>query len=508
MDESATDGVWARPEWAVLLIAVAVAPALLCGPLFIDDAYITFRYAENLAAGRGFVYNREPVLGVTAPLYCLMLAALKANGVPVTRAAFALGVLFGAVTSLLLWRLGVAAGRSLAGLLAALFLALFPLWWYACTMGMETPLACTLILTALLAHLTTRATLAGLACAFLMMTRPDTASLPALLFLDLLLRDRRRALRFAVAGVLGALPWLGFATVVFGSPVPASLPAKRLIHHVAFQTVLVDYLSWFTAFKSPWGVVLLLPFWTIGAAVVFRLRRELAVLVLWPLVNIVCVSFTEIGPGFWYGVEYWPVYFLVAFDGLATVAGWTARRTRLAWALVLVPGVILGVHQASTISAAWRPGGLGIIVTKERAYLEMADCIRDRARALGLAPEETRIYAGEVGAIAYGLLDHEVIDSSGINSPEQLADRQRHRELLRRRFPEAKPPDLHHAVRQLVLRMVDRAEPHFIASDVRYMALRQLMKDRDFMRRYRRLRSWDLGVLGQLVVLERIAMRP
>jgi hypothetical protein len=34
----------------------------------VDDAFITFRYAENLAAGNGFVYNLgEKVLGTTTP---------------------------------------------------------------------------------------------------------------------------------------------------------------------------------------------------------------------------------------------------------------------------------------------------------------------------------------------------------------------------------------------------------------------------------------------------------
>src|SRR3972149_2161670 len=42
-----------------------------------DDAYITFRYAENIANGNGFVYNiGEPFLGTTTPGYALLLAAL------------------------------------------------------------------------------------------------------------------------------------------------------------------------------------------------------------------------------------------------------------------------------------------------------------------------------------------------------------------------------------------------------------------------------------------------
>jgi len=55
---------------ALVLIGVALAVRLLAGPRTIDDAYITFRYARNLADGLGFVYNPgQQVLGTTTPLY-------------------------------------------------------------------------------------------------------------------------------------------------------------------------------------------------------------------------------------------------------------------------------------------------------------------------------------------------------------------------------------------------------------------------------------------------------
>src|SRR5215210_5968342 len=47
-------------------------------PNTVDDAYITFRYARNLATGVGFVYNAgERVLGTTTPAYAMLLAALS-----------------------------------------------------------------------------------------------------------------------------------------------------------------------------------------------------------------------------------------------------------------------------------------------------------------------------------------------------------------------------------------------------------------------------------------------
>ena len=49
------------------------------GNLAQDDAFITFRYAKNIASGEGFIYNPgEWVLGTSTPLYTLVLAAASA----------------------------------------------------------------------------------------------------------------------------------------------------------------------------------------------------------------------------------------------------------------------------------------------------------------------------------------------------------------------------------------------------------------------------------------------
>jgi hypothetical protein len=65
-------GNWSLP--AVLALA-AFSVRLLPGLRIVDDAYITYRYALNIAHGHGFVYNPgEFVLGTTTPLYTLLLA--------------------------------------------------------------------------------------------------------------------------------------------------------------------------------------------------------------------------------------------------------------------------------------------------------------------------------------------------------------------------------------------------------------------------------------------------
>ena len=94
-----------------LLVIVALAARLIPGPRTIDDAFITFRYARNLLAGNGFVYNPgERVLGTTTPLYTLLMAGLAAftggTQAPFPTLALLVNALADAGTCLLLWQLG------------------------------------------------------------------------------------------------------------------------------------------------------------------------------------------------------------------------------------------------------------------------------------------------------------------------------------------------------------------------------------------------------------------
>ncbi len=67
-----------RYGFGVLVVALIFSVQVLPGPRSFDDAYITFRYARNLADGAGFVYNPgQPVMGTSTPLYTLWLAMLS-----------------------------------------------------------------------------------------------------------------------------------------------------------------------------------------------------------------------------------------------------------------------------------------------------------------------------------------------------------------------------------------------------------------------------------------------
>jgi hypothetical protein len=129
----------------VLIVILALTARLIPGVRTIDDSYITFRYARNLLAGEGFVYNPgEAILGTTTPLYALLMTGLGAltGGVdaPFPQLALGINALADAATVWLLWALGRKLKARWAGTAAALVWAVAP---YSVTFaigGLETSL--------------------------------------------------------------------------------------------------------------------------------------------------------------------------------------------------------------------------------------------------------------------------------------------------------------------------------------------------------------------------------
>jgi hypothetical protein len=118
--------VASRGQIAVLVCAAALLlglHALAFSDYVVDDAYISFRYAQNLIAGHGLVFNPgERVEGYTNFLWTLALAAAMALGGDPRATAQALGMAAAIATVIATARLS----RQLAPLRGWRYLALSP----------------------------------------------------------------------------------------------------------------------------------------------------------------------------------------------------------------------------------------------------------------------------------------------------------------------------------------------------------------------------------------------
>ncbi len=407
---------------------VALAVRLITGPHPIDDAYITFRYARNLADGLGLVYNPgEWVLGTTAPLWAAILAAGYRLGLTdLPWLATVISGLCDAGTAALLVVFARRIGwPPLGAALAGLAWALNPMSIGFATGGMETSLfvlvsLTTLWLAASRRYLPVAAALAAVAT----LVRPEGALLAAVVIAWTFVVQRRELVRTLVAA--GApIAAVGLALFArYGSPLPHSMAAKQVAYlpawpfeNAAALLIHAGLPGWSTYLLAavPSGTGLLLAACGLVTLVVlarrglFRLQRDavpwqpFAAFAALYVAFYVMVGFRGVRLFPWYLVPVAPFYLLAAAAGLARIRG--AAPAWLALALV--------VWQLPAID--WRapllPAGLDL--AREQLYLSVGQ---------GLAaslPADAVVAAPEIGALGYAS-NLRVLDTVGLVSPAAL----------------------------------------------------------------------------------------
>jgi arabinofuranosyltransferase len=250
MTGTASRGGLVLPAALLLLLAGCLLQILagysdpsLCGHAWgTDDAYISYRYARNLAAGEGLVFNPgapgERVEGFSNLLYVLLLTPAAAVVSPDRLYAVSAGLnlLLALAALIVLHRF---ARRRLgpfeAGAVTVL-LALCPSLWVAVASGLETPLVLLIQLgTWVLAERLVeeedepRRLMAGLAglAALAVLARADGFITPALAVGFLVLRGRwRTALAVAAAALATFGAVVLFRLSYYGWPLPNTYYAK------------------------------------------------------------------------------------------------------------------------------------------------------------------------------------------------------------------------------------------------------------------------------------------
>ena len=235
--------------WLGLLLVLAAAVRVYVeqstGFQF-DDAWITYRYAENLAAGNGFVYNPgEYVEGSTAPLLVVLLSLPAGRESRSYRLADPFDTCERHAALPDLETLPSRMGR-LGALLAVAMLGFSPSLIVASASGMETTLFIAFLLSATVAYCNNRPFLLGSAIAALVLTRIDGLILvPSLVAAEwwVWCRGDRRPVRIALlwramaTALVLLLPWMAVALSYFGDVVPNSIWAKVALYRQAEMDV-------------------------------------------------------------------------------------------------------------------------------------------------------------------------------------------------------------------------------------------------------------------------------
>ncbi|MCP4544287.1 MAG: hypothetical protein GY832_44820 [Chloroflexi bacterium] len=205
--------------WIVLLI-VPLVIGLGWGTVFDDSAYITLRYARNLAAGRELIHNltvEEQTLP-GAPLYVLALSLLAQLGVPLLWAALVLSALGWGAAAIAMYCAGQVMDRPVTAVVSAALMAFCPI--VVSTLGTEALWAMALAWAAIAASFKKRWNVqAGLlALALCVHLGPSTVALAILLLVAQWIERRRFPFWIGLVLIVSVLGW-GVITVVYRVPV-------------------------------------------------------------------------------------------------------------------------------------------------------------------------------------------------------------------------------------------------------------------------------------------------
>jgi arabinofuranosyltransferase len=436
-----------RTAWmaAVVIAAIALATRLVAGPRTIDDAYITFRYARNLAEGLGLVYNPgQQVLGTTTPLYAGLMSlawALGLRDLPVV--ALVVNALADALTAVVLYRLAlrletgwvVAVGLGLAW-------AVSPMSVTFAIGGMETSVVILFLVASLAAYVAGRSRLSSALMALAVLTRPDALIAAGLLFVDmglrpLLARDggplvaRLRRLPWAEALIFCGLllPWVLVATAYYGSPLPQSVAAKVRAYQLSPFAALIRLLQHFSTpffehevFGRFWpavGLPLYLVLYLVGGLAMVRRANRSLPMIPYPLLYVAVFSAANPLIFRWYLAPPLPFYFLGILVGVSVILADLARRLKRervgTWAtsLVVVVWLVFSLN-AYTLHPDHGPDR----PAPEMAWFKLELLYRQAAKLIkpDLQPGDV-IAAADIGTVGW-FSEAPILDTLGLISPE------------------------------------------------------------------------------------------
>jgi hypothetical protein len=381
-----------------------------------DDAYISFRYSANWAAGNGLVFNPgEYVMGYSNFLWVVLIGVAEWLGIPAPTAAPVLGIALGwALLVLVYLQLHVAFG-SAAALSGGLLLATsgtFALWLGG---GLEGPLFGLLLTASVVLALRLDASRAdhrrfgvlGLLLGLAAITRPEGVFYGLGLGFVLWLRrpDRARATRVALAlavclAIFGA--FTGWAAVYYGDPLPNPYYTK---YHPLSWDVLVrgGQISWW--FVAAYGGMPLVV--VVAWAALCGRRWDSAGWLPLAISGAFVAFFIRVGGDgqAYYRMWFWvlPMLALLLGETVAGLAGSPQRALRL-WAAGLVAMVAFANLQHS-------------VTGDELARVRYDEVLtQDVVQIAGELAEQypgARVAANNVGVLTY-VSRLEVIDMLGL----------------------------------------------------------------------------------------------
>jgi len=394
---------------AAIFLAAAVIPHLGHS---LDDAFITYRYARNLAEGQGLVYNPgEHHLGTTSPGWAMVLAfmglIIGVDSIPVISGFLSALAL---VASLILLSRRLDSGRWLLVFGLSLVLSASCRWFIE-VLGFEGFALTAVVIVALLATDSKRPGVAGLLWAFAVMLRPDAGLLGAVAGLIEWRRTRKFPWLLAVAFICGLLVAIGAVWLAAGAVVPASFAVKTAeANESVFANTggYTEHMALWGWAHCGWAWIAFGGFATSGWVLVVRSNPTAALPVL-------AVAVTSLVTYPLLGVPFAPWYLILPL--VIIVVGFAFMLVHASTTPGLKPLAILGV--AILIAWAFPQISWAVHLGKRPPDGRMPHMLEAASRVSELASPDDKVMTIEIGFLGFALRQP-IVDVIGLGTPGSL----------------------------------------------------------------------------------------
>jgi hypothetical protein len=433
----------------IVTIAICIFVLHLRRNGFVDDAFITYRYAARLAVGDGLTYNNgEKILGSSTPGYALLLAL--AASVIGTEHIPNISLTFSFIASLILMlSVGAIAFRisnklTVAALAPLLVMTSHYTSWVMTT-GMEAPVFLALLAGGLWALVWQRWTIGILLFSFLPLIRLEGVFPLGLLGISLLVNSFYQRERFtykwlirnAVILLLPGLMYLIAASLYYGTPIPQSIAAKSAglypISSTETTALIGNRLSQFVSPLIQLIVDITTPRRTAFSAIVslaiiltggLWMARRSKILWIVPITLLILLAFYARSATLlfgWYFAHFDVLAVLCFAAGLYALFAFILKRIWKAapqgLALLISICLVLYIQQELILENANLPTmqtRQPPLDEREYDYYQLAQWIAPQL------PENTTVLMPEVGVLGYYLPHVRVIDAAGLVSPQAV----------------------------------------------------------------------------------------
>lgn len=279
-----------------------------------DDAFITYRYAENLASGLGIVYNsNESYIGTTTPFYMFILSLFYFFSKQIPSISNFIGILSLCVIEVISFKIFSRINEKTLGCAMALLISINGVLWS--TLGMETLFYIMLVFLTVYFFLENKFVYVSIISALIVLTRLDGLMFVSILALVYLFVDKRKPVKEAIIFVSIASPWFIYSYFKFNSPFPNSLGAKIIQGESGLWT-----LSFWNYIKSSFlnDYLLFIILSVIGTMYIIKNKKHIKLLIIpgWVFTYILGYSLLGIPYYHWYTGPLVPSIFLLGLFGV------------------------------------------------------------------------------------------------------------------------------------------------------------------------------------------------